>query len=186
MYGKAVLDYSSPEALSKSCDGYLASRTGRYEWRCHRYDAAYDEVEEHGLYRTSDITVCDVGAGWTELGRRFFERGFRGRYWPIDGGLDGADLNYWSPPRPVNWFVCLELVEHLRDPIRLIRAMQMAATDGVVISTPNPRTTDVLGMDATHVTPVSAEDLRFLAFSVSERSFYGQPDDSLFAVWRRR
>ncbi len=185
MYGKATLDRSSPQRLIESCDGYLASRTGRYDWRCLRYDAAWNAVTAGNLYETKDLTVCDVGAGWTELGRRFFENGFRGRYWPVDGGLDGTDLNFWSPPRPADWFVCLELVEHLHNPERLIRAMQSAARRGVVLSTPNPRTTDVLGMDATHVTPVHAGELQAMWFQVSEQSFYGGTDDSLLAVWHR-
>jgi hypothetical protein len=140
---------------------------------------------EHGGLADTD-TVIDVGAGWTELDyclRSEFD--WRGRYMPVDGSLDGVDLNVWSPPRDAEWFVALEIVEHVYDPCRLIRAMQERALKGVIISTPNPETTDVLGMDPTHVVEVFADTLRCLRFDVQPRSFYGQPCDSLFAVYAR-
>jgi len=68
--------------------------------------------------------------------------------------------------------------------------MQQKALIGVVMSTPNPRTTDVIGMDATHMVEVSSEDLEPYAFTVAEVTFYGgvfsggEPD-ALFASWRR-
>jgi len=173
----------TPAAHIASCDDYLASRTGRYEWRCARYAAALERMEStRGL--TDAHTVVDVGAGWTELDAYLRTVGrWRGRYFPVDGGLDGVDLNVWTPPRRVEWVVALEIVEHLYQPARLIRACQEAATLGVVISTPNPETTDVLGMDPTHVVPVWRRDLETLGFTVESRSFYGSPDDSLLAWW---
>jgi hypothetical protein len=181
MYGTAVLDKSSTDALIDSCDHYLGSRTGRYEWRCVRYNAAIQRIKLPG----DALTVCDVGAGWTEFGRRLWELGFRGRYWPVDGGLDGTDLESWTPPRDVDWFVGLEILEHLHNPWRLVEAMKRRARAGIVVSTPNPHTTDVLGMDATHVTPITPEELSAHGFEVEVRSFYGEPDDSVFGVWRR-
>lgn len=163
-------------------DEYLASRTGCYKWRCERYRAAVDVIEREHDHATH-CTVFDVGAGATEFGRFLWERGYSGRYFPVDACIDGVDLNEWVPQRTADWFVCLEVIEHVWDPVRLLRAMQNAALRGVIVSTPNPATTDVLGMDKTHVTPVSHAVLSSLAFDVEPRSFYGKPDDSLFGVW---
>lgn len=192
-----TLDHSSPERLQETCEGYLGSRTGRYEWRCQRYDAAlqamgmiFGEALKHnggyGPVDTSTLTVCDVGAGWTEFGRRMFEIGWQSRYWPVDGGLDGTDLNHWVPQRSADFFVALEILEHLHDVYRIVHAMKERAQLGIVISTPNPRTTDVIGMDPTHVRSISMEMLQAYGFTVEERSFYGKNNDSLLAVWRKR
>lgn len=177
-------------------DRYLGARTGKYEWRCHRYDAALAVMHHEGL--DDHCTVVDVGSGWGEFGVRLhtgrgWDPGFpcwdrylppsRARYIPVDAGNDGTDLETWTPPRYAEWFVALELVEHLDDPARLINSMIMKARRGVILSTPNPATTDVLGMDATHRTPVGRNRLEALGFRVEERSFYGKPADSLFAVW---
>lgn len=166
--------------LISACDDYLGARTGKYEWRRVRYSAAIEKMLSLGL--SDDDTLIDVGAGWTEFDYCLrAEYGWRGRYIPIDGGIDGTDIETWVPPRSVDWFVALEIIEHLDDPFRLVRTMTQHARRGVVMSTPNPRTTDVLGMDPTHKTPVEMRDLVLSGFSVEERSFYGQPDDSLFA-----
>lgn len=169
----------------ENCDNYLGSREGRYEWRRVRYKATLDAMKATCDLSDTD-TVVDLGAGWTELDYCLRTEGvWKGRYIPIDGGIDGTDLNRWIPQRPAEWFVALEILEHLANPFRLIELAKRAANKGVIISTPNPRTTDVLGMDPTHVTPICAEDLTRIGFLVQERSFYGQPDDSLFGVWTR-
>ncbi|WP_329428876.1 NUDIX domain-containing protein [Streptosporangium sp. NBC_01495] len=81
----------------------------------------------------------DVGAGLTELDVCLrVDYGWRGRYVPVDGWLDGVDLETWQPPRAFDWFACLEVLEHLRDPGRLVKALQDNATCGLVITTPNP------------------------------------------------
>lgn len=165
-----------------AADAYLDARTGKYEWRCVRYGAAWAEMAAPGPRSTAD--VFDIGAGATEFGRFMFEQGFHGRYWPVDAAIDGCDLDSWVPPRAADWFVALELIEHLADPLRLLHEIQDAALRGVVISTPNPYTTDVLGMDAMHCTPIYPTMLEAAGFAVREASFYGQPEDSLLAVWR--
>lgn len=168
--------------LIGSCDAYLGSRTGRYEWRSVRYRAALAAFSTIGL--TDDSTVVDVGAGWTELDYCLRVDGrWRGRYIPVDGSIDGGDLERWSPPRAAEWFVALELLEHLYDPERLVKALQQSALKGIVISTPNPATTDVLGMDPTHHTAIHSSMLMDWGFQYHSASFYGQPCDSLFAVW---
>lgn len=167
-----------------ACENYLTQRTGCYTWRAVRYNAAAIAMKAMGL--TDDSLVVDVGSGWTELDFCLrTEHTWRGRYHPVDGMLDGVNLNQWTPPRQADFFVALEVLEHLDDPARLILAMQRYARCGVVVSVPNPRTTDVLGMDDTHVSVVGPKLLRGCGFTVEERAFYGGHADSLFAVWRR-
>lgn len=167
-------------ATVADCDEYLNARTGKYEWRAIRYRAAATTMIMNGL--TNDDTIMDIGAGWTEFDyclRKEFD--WRGRYIPIDGGIDGTDLEDWHPARLVEWMVGLEIIEHMEDPDVLLSRMWVSATKGVVLSTPNPRTTDVLGMDDTHKSEIHASWLKERGFEVYEASFYGQPADSLFA-----
>lgn len=167
-----------------NCDQYLGERTGKYEWRAVRYRAAVDAMTSNHLLLDTD-TVFDIGAGWTEFDyclRAEFH--WRGRYIPIDGGIDATNLNSWTPPRNAEWFVALEILEHLGTPFMLLEKMKQYATKGIVISTPNPRTTDVLGMDPTHVRAIEKKELENSGFMVEERSFYGKEADSLFGVWR--
>ncbi len=161
---------------------YLKARTGTYAQRCQRYMAAADVLSREGLGDTD--TLCDVGAGWTELDA--FLRvtlNWRGRYWPVDAALDGTDLDRWNPPQGAEWFVVLEVLEHLDHPHSLLRALTRAATKGVILSTPNPRTVDVLAIDPTHKTAIFPTILGDYGFHVTERSFFGSDDDSLFAWW---
>lgn len=169
-------------------DQYLAQRTGCYEYREVRYSAAASKLLAIGLHNGS--TVYDIGAGMTEFDFHLRSvHGFRGRYIPIDGSIDGTDLNYWVPPRIADHAVALELLEHLHEPRRLVDALQAKLTGSMVVSVPNPRTVDVLGIDPTHVTIVTAEMLETWGFRVEERTFYGgvfsngEPD-SLLGVWR--
>lgn len=173
-----------------NCDAYLNERTGKYEQRAIRYRHAIDAMIEAGL--DDSMTIMDVGAGMTEFDYTLrAEYGFKGRYVPIDGSIDGTDLNDWCPPRRADWFVALEILEHLHDPYQLAGRMMLAANMGVVFSTPNPETTDVLGMDSTHVIEIQAKDAMALGFKVNEETFYGgrfsngQPD-SLFGIWLAR
>lgn len=164
------------------CERYLAARTGRYQWRRTRYQHAARRLVAGGL--SDQDTLVDVGAGWTELDyylRR--ELDWRGRYVPVDGAIDGTDLNHWTPPRPASWYVALELVEHLHDPARIVGAMARAATKGVVISTPNADTVDVRAMDPTHRSPVTPALLCNWGMEVEVCCLYGQPADGLIA-WR--
>lgn len=172
-----------------NCDQYMDDRTGKYEYRAVRYRAAIEWMLANGL--DDSMTVVDVGAGMTELDYCLrVEYGWRGRYIPVDGGIDGTDLNVWVPPREAHFFVALELVEHLVNWEWLVQRMQTKAIRGVVLSTPNPKTTDVIGMDPTHVCEVSQSELELRhGFEVEERTFYGGvfsdgKPDSLFATWK--
>lgn len=160
-----------------------------------RYDAALEVMHDAGLSDTD--SVWDIGAGMGEFGARLHTGAddgsdmlpvvtimpSRARYVPVDAAIDGTDLDRWTPPRDAEWFVALELLEHLERPYRLIQVMQASATKGVVVSTPNPRTTRVLEMDSTHKTVITPELLERAGFTVTERSFYGAEADSLFGVW---
>jgi len=173
----------------QNCDNYMDERTGKYEYRAVRYRAAIDWMYEQGL--DDSMTVVDVGAGMTEFDYCLrAEYGWRGRYIPVDGGIDGTDLNAWVPPRDAHFFVALELIEHINDWPRLVNAMKGKASRGVVLSTPNPFTTDVIGMDPTHVCEVYPGELELFGFNVKNAMFYGGVfsggrADSLFATWRK-
>lgn len=165
-----------------NCDHYLGARTGKYEWRRIRYMAALRAMQAHSL--TDNDTIMDVGAGWTELDVCLRVDGnWRGRYIPVDGGIDGTDLNNWMPSRMVEWAVALEIIEHLEEPFRMLERVANYTHKGIVVSTPNPRVVDVLAIDPTHVRPVTQGELEDWGFQVREESFYGQPSDSLFGVW---
>lgn len=173
----------------QNCDNYMDERTGKYEYRKVRYDAAIQWMVDNGL--RDGMTVVDVGAGMTEFGFCLMhDWGFNVRYIPVDGGIDGTDLETWIPPREAHFFVALELLEHLQNAYTLLANMKDKATIGVVISTPNPKTTDVIGMDPTHVREIRANELRFFGMKVEERTFYGGvfsdgKPDSLFGTWTR-
>lgn len=169
-----------------AADEYMAERTGKYDYRKIRYTAALRAMQRRGL--SDSDTVMDIGAGWTELDYCLRVDGdWRGRYIPIDAGIDGTDLEDWTPPRDVEYAVALELLEHLYDPAAVVRLLQESAQH-IVVSVPNPRTVDVLAIDRTHVTVVTREMLQSWGFTVAERMFYGGAfsdghPDGLFGVW---
>lgn len=166
----------------QDCDEYLGERTGCYEFRRERYIPTVNEMLRMGLSDTD--TVYDVGAGMTEFDYCLRTEGdFRGRYIPIDGGIDGINLEEWKPPRVADFFVALELLEHLENPSELVYQMKIRCNKAIIISTPNPMTTDVLGMDRTHKTPITTAWLDYWGFSWRVASFYGKEADSLFGVW---
>lgn len=181
----------SPQQAIHPDDEYMHSREGCYEYRSVRYAAAAQAManSKHGL--DGFDTVVDLGAGWTEMDyylRR--EMNWRGRYLPMDYSLTGVDLETWTPSRPFEWFVALEIAEHLHDPARFLSSLQNSATHGVVVSVPDPRTVDVLAIDDTHVTTPGVELLEDLGFTVFSKKFYGGvysngENDALLGVWIR-
>jgi len=173
----------------QNCDNYMDERTGKYEYRAVRYRKAIETMFAHGL--DNSMTIFDIGAGMTEFDYCLrAEYNWRGRYVPVDGGIDGTDLNSWVPPRKAHWFVALELLEHLNHWDILLNHMQRKSLQGVVVSTPNPATTDVIGMDPTHVVEIHPEYLTDFGMTVTEETFYGGvfsegKPDSLFGVWTK-
>ena len=171
----------------ESCDDYLNERTGRYEYRAVRYRKTADWLMLNGL--DNDSTLCDIGAGWTEFDyclRKEYD--WQGRYIPVDGGISNVDLNVWEPERPVDFFVALEILEHLYEPARLIQAMQSHTRKGIAISVPDPEQVDVLAMDDTHVIEVTRELLEAENFTVRSEQLYGGVfsegrNDSLMGFW---
>ncbi len=167
-----------------AAEEYLRARTGSYHQRKNRYRVAGDAMVQAGL--NDESLVVDLGAGWTELDYYLrVERGWRGRYWPVDAMFDGTDLDLFVPPRPADFFVALEVLEHLRHPLRLLRLSIQLATRGVVVSVPNPDTTDVLGMDPTHKSVITSGMLEACGMTVEVVSCYGNPNDTLFAVFAK-
>ncbi|MDJ0386283.1 hypothetical protein [Streptomyces sp. G-G2] len=155
-----------------------------YQERAARYRVAADRLATGGL--SDRHSLADVGAGHTELDwclRR--EHGWDGRYLPFDRWTGDVDLERWVPPMRYDWLACLEVIEHLRDPDRLLRELLASAVLGVVVTTPNPAVVDVLAMDPTHITPVSREHLADLGFYTSLHNLYGTPDDGICGVWYR-
>lgn len=170
------------ETLQRSCQEYLNSRRSNYTFRCRRFKAVADELLRLGL-DNADMLV-DIGAGRCDFDYYLrTARKWRGRYIPVDGAIDGTDLEHWRPVCTPEWYTAIELIEHLENPLRLVREMQQASRKGVVLTTPNPYTTDVLGMDYTHKTAIYPEQLSSLGFKVSPVSLFGTPNDTLLATW---
>ncbi|MFF3669080.1 hypothetical protein [Microtetraspora malaysiensis] len=166
------------------CEEYIRRPRRPYAERKARYQAAADRLYLGGLSNL-DILV-DVGAGLTELDVCLrVEHGWRGRYVPVDGWLDGVDLNTWEPDRCFDWFAALEILEHLNEPGRLVEVLQKHATRGLVVTTPNPDVWDVLAMDSTHVTPISRAMLEEWGFQTTLHTFYGKYQDGLTGLWLR-
>src|SRR4051794_39556420 len=115
-----------------NCDSYLGARTGKYEWRRVRYQAALRAIQTvSGLH--DDMTIMDIGAGWTEFDYCLRVDGnWKGRYIPIDGGIDGTNLDDWLPPREVDWIVGLEIIEHLYRPVTLLKNLKHYAKHGII------------------------------------------------------
>ncbi|MFE0777803.1 methyltransferase domain-containing protein [Streptomyces sp. NPDC058861] len=155
-----------------------------YLERATRYRLAADRLATGGL--SDRHSIADIGAGHTELDVCLrTEHGWRGRYLPVDRWTGTADLDTWEPPMRFDWMACLEVIEHLHDPARLVRVLQDSADHGVVITTPNPDVVDVLALDPTHITPVSREDLAGLGFYTSTHNLYGTDNDGICALWYR-
>lgn len=157
-----------------------------YEERAGRYAVAADRLTAGGLCDRD--TVADVGTGHTEFDYLLRTgHGWRGRYVPVDRWTGPADLDLdcWVPPRRWDWFACLEVMEHLGNPMRLLEVMCDAAMHGVVVTTPNPAVVDMLALDPTHRTPITRQQLAQAGLYTSLHNFYGADDDGICGVWYR-
>lgn len=156
---------------------YLQGRRGTYEFRCQRYSAV-------GRFINDPLdSVCDVGAGRCEFARYMRSLSWAGSYHPVDGSLDGTDLNHWRPTERYDWFVAIEVLEHLDDPYTLMQKLEAKANKGVIITTPNPEVVDVLDIDPTHVTPMHPHEFTLLGWRHEIRSFFAKENDSILA-WK--
>jgi len=159
---------------------YLDESTtyGTYEQRMPEYKTVAWALETMGL--RDDMTVVDVGAGSCDFDHYLRTGlGWRGRYIPIDGSLDGTDLNSWVAPLNrlvADFVVSIETVEHVHDPKRLIQQLVNLADIGVAITTPNPDVVDVFAVDPTHVAEVPTEMLESFGLVVSGVEFSGRGD----------
>lgn len=158
---------------------YLGERTGTYHFRCRRYAAVWRMM--HRLY--DDQLVYDVGAGMCEFGRYLYQLGWSGQYVPVDGSIDGTDLEHWMPPARVDWFVAIEVIEHLHNADRLLKRMENLCDRGVVITTPNAEEVDVLALDRTHVQAFTPEYFEARNYDVSVLSLFGREKDTIVARW---
>jgi 2-polyprenyl-3-methyl-5-hydroxy-6-metoxy-1,4-benzoquinol methylase len=178
-----MIDTTNADTIQQTCRVYQANRVSDYEFRCIRYDAVIDKLMELGM--TDGETLLDVGCGRGELKQRLGERNIFVRYEGIDGALNGVDLNKWFPYYQHDWVVAIEVIEHLYDPMRILRDYVDMCSQGVVITTPNPRTVDVLGCDPTHVSVITPPMLAICGYKHKEVSLFKKPGDSLIG-WRTK
>lgn len=166
------------------CSAYIRVDRRPYSERKARYQVASDRLHRGG-FCDRDI-LMDLGAGGTELDYCLrTEHGWRGRYAPVDGWIDGTDLDAWTPRRRPDWFAALEVLEHLQNPRGLVELMKVYADRGFVLTTPNPDVVDVLAMDEDHVHALSREQLEEWGIYVTVHTFYGTLDDGLCGLWTR-
>lgn len=105
-------------------------------------------------------TIVDLGAGMCDLDYTLRQRGWFGRYVPVDGDLDpSVNLETWYPTFGCDFYVCIDTTEHLHEWKRLIRVMKECARKGVVVSTADADTVDVYAMHPTHVSAQTRPDL---------------------------
>lgn len=183
MGNKALSEYSN---VQEECGRYLSERSSSYWFRCRRYKAVAQKLFDMGL--ANHHLLVDIGAGRCDFDYYLrVTHKWRGKYLPIDGVIDGTNIDngLWNPPY-CDFITAIEVIEHLYKPTDFLAKTINRARHGVVITTPNPRTTNVLGMDRTHVSPISQKLLStcFPDMQVEERSFFGKPEDSLLA-WRK-
>lgn len=183
--GVACAEYAASRTRFRDeCEEYVRLDRRPYHERKSRYLVAADRMLRGGLCERD--VVVDVGAGYTELDVCLrIDHGWRGRYVPVDGWIDGTDIEQWTPRYDYDWYAALEILEHLHDPRRLVNAFKATAKRGFVITTPNPDVVDVLAMDPTHITPLSRELLESWGLYTTVHNFYGRHEDGIAALWTR-
>lgn len=168
-------------AHQNKCRAYIAARRSSYWFRCRRYRAVAERLFKMGLQNKH--TLLDLGAGRADFDyylRRTWN--WKGIYVPVDGGIDGTDLEHWGfGDFQPDFCVAIEVIEHLEFPLNFCIKMQQRTKIGIVVTTPNPRTTDVIAMDNDHKTAVPRASLEFIGMRVKEKSFFGKHRDSLLA-----
>ncbi|MER6503662.1 phosphopantetheine-binding protein [Streptomyces sp. NPDC001455] len=176
----------SPTSRIAMAEDYLRGHKSLHHERAGRFRAASDRLRHKGL--TDEHVLLDLGAGYTELDYVLrAEYGFRGRYVPADGWVDGRfDLSTWRPSRTFDWYAALEVIEHLKDPRSLVENLKEWAVEGFVLTTPNKNVVDVFAQDPTHLSALDEEALRGWGMETSLHNFYGHYQDGICAVWTRQ
>lgn len=178
-------------ATQQAWEEYLSTTPsyGSYYDRCPEYHVVFRQLARLGL--AENDLIVDVGAGWCDFDHYIrTEQGWRGRYMPIDGSIQGIDMNLWSGPRVhADWYVCIETLEHLYEPGHLVEQMKKYTKQGMVVTTPNADVVDVLAVDRTHVIALDRAWLQDYGFKVHAVNFSGRGDaegpdaDTLVGVW---
>ena len=177
------MSLASPDCRA-DWEAYLAERRGTYDYRCNRYRAVWDECVTLGV-ADGDL-VYDLGAGMCEFGRYIYsQRNWTGRYVPVDGAIDGTNLEAYRLPTEPHIAVAIEVVEHLHTWRSFLDQLQGYTTRGAVITTPNPEAVDVRGMDRTHVSPIERHQLLIRGWRVKTVSLFGTPDDTLIGIYEQ-
>lgn len=163
------------------CRAYLDERTSTYESRSRRYRVVADALLRMGVQEGD--AVVDLGAGTCDLAYYLHKNGQYVRYVPVDGCIDGTDLNNWTPVK-ADAFTLVEVLEHLEHPLDLLQTLKWSARKGIVLTTPNPDCVDVLGMCHDHITEIHPYMLEDLDFKVKRLSLYTLGGgDTLLGVW---
>ena len=169
-----------------ACNDYLSKRVGTYEFRCRRYDAVIDKLR---ILKVAEWDVLyDLGAGMAEFDRCLHENDLHLRYIPVDGCIDGTDLNDWvweSTPKPggADFFTMIEVIEHLNDPWDFLSMLKDYTSKGIVLTTPNAARVDVLAMDETHQHAIYDYQLEEAGFIVEKAQLFNDYEDTLIAWW---
>lgn len=164
---------------------------GTYVQRAPEYDTVARWLHNLGLQ--DDQLIVDVGAGSCDFDHYLRTvAGWRGKYLPIDGATLGINFNErlpytYLPNAPADWYVSIETLEHVHDPERIVSAMKQRARKGIVVTTPNARSVDVIAVDSTHVIAILPEMLEEWGFSVFKVNFCDrgteEEPDTLVGVW---
>lgn len=164
---------------------YLTDRRGMYGQRFDRYNLLAYQLIAHGMMNDNS-TLLDVGAGWTEFDFHLrTAHDWMGRYIGIDAGFDGTLLEEtdFSRYAGADYIVCTEVLEHLHDPMPVLRDMLSHVRPSMmVVTVPNPAVVDVLACDPTHVSVISAADLESAGFGVCAVALFGKHGDTLLGV----
>lgn len=143
---------------------------GSYSDRVQEYRVVAAALLRAGL--KDDDLIVDVGAGSCDLDHWLRTGvGWRGRYLPIDGAVQGVDLREHRLTIPADWYVSVETLEHLPDAEQTVERMRGLARKGVVVTTPNADTHDVTATDPTHCRPIHPSELEAWGFEVETFTF---------------
>lgn len=168
--------------LQERCQTYLAGRRARYEDRRSRFGAVGQLLLELGL-APGDV-IYDLGAGHCQFD--YFlrvEMRWRGVYVPVDGAIDGTDLDTWTPfGEQADFYILMETLEHLHEPMLLLERLQ--PRKGIVLTTPNEAVVRTLEVDEDHRSVVPEGELRLAGFEIVPMNMFGKAGDTLLA-WRR-